>query len=168
MAKDKKKDRKKGSGKKGKKKKKVLYKVKHSPVHGYGVFAATKLKKGTRILEYKGERVSHEEAERRYDDAENEHAHIVLFAVDENTVIDGKADGNDARFVNHSCDPNCEAVNEDGRIYIYSLKKIKKGQELFYDYSLELDEDFDEEFSHLYACHCGAKNCRGVMLAEAE
>lgn len=154
--------------KKKKKEKKPLYKVKHSPIHGYGVFARKDIKKGTRILEYRGERISHEEADSRYNDADNAHAHIVLFAVDEDTVIDGGVDGNDARFVNHSCKPNCEAVNEDGRIFIESIKKIKKGKELFYDYSLELDEDGDAENAHLYKCHCGAKKCRGVMLAESE
>ena len=144
---------------------KKFYEVRHSPIHGYGVFAARKIKKGTRVIEYRGERIDHHEADERYNDVDNAHAHIVLFAVDDETVIDCKSEGNDGRYVNHSCDPNCEAVNEGGRIFIYSLKKIKKGAELFYDYGLELDEEFDREHSHLYACHCGSKNCRGVMLA---
>ncbi|NND70871.1 MAG: SET domain-containing protein-lysine N-methyltransferase [Rhodothermales bacterium] len=156
----KKKKKKKGSSK--------LYEVRHSPIHGYGVFAQKKIKKGVRVIEYKGERISQAEADARYNDVDNEHAHIVLFAVDDDTVIDGKSKGNDGRYVNHSCDPNCEAVNYDGRIWIYSLRKIEKGEELFYDYSLELDEEFDKEHSHLYACHCGAKNCRGVMLAASD
>ncbi len=151
--------------KKKSKKKKPLYEVQHSPIHGYGVFAARKIPKGTRILEYKGERISHEEADERYNDTNSVHAHIVLFAVDDDTVIDGGSGGNDARFVNHSCKPNCQAISHKRRVFIESIKKIKKGEELFYDYSLELDEEFDKEFSHLYACRCGAKKCRGVMLA---
>lgn len=151
---------------KKKKEKKPLYKVKHSPVHGYGVFARKDIKKGTRILEYTGERISHDEADERYNDADSEHAHIVLFAVDDDTVIDGGVGGSDARFVNHACKPNCEAINDDGRIFIESIKKIKKGKELFYDYSLDLDGETDEENAHLYKCRCGSKNCRGVMLAE--
>ncbi len=148
--------------------KKQLYEVRQSPVHDYGVFAAKDIKKGARVIEYRGERISHDEADRRYNDPDNAHAHIVLFSVDRKTVIDGKSKGNDGRFVNHSCNPNCEALNDNGRIFICSIKKIKKGAELFYDYSLELDEEFDAEHSQLYACRCGSKNCRGFMLADKD
>jgi hypothetical protein len=87
-----------------------------------------------------------------------------LFLVDKNVVIDAAVGGNDARFINHSCEPNCEPVNESGRIYIEALRSISPGEELTYDYSLTRDEQDDEQTEIDYACRCGARRCRGTML----
>lgn len=139
--------------------------VRNSPIAGRGVFALRTIRKGTRILEYTGERISHAEAARRYNDDLEPLAHVVLFTVDRRTVIDGGSQGGDARFVNHSCAPNCEAVNEEGRIFILALRTLRAGEELCYDYSLERPGQRDAEVERRYACRCGAEGCRGTMLA---
>ena len=100
--------------------------VRDSPLHGLGVFATRRIKKGTRVLEYLGERVSHFEADRRYDDKNENDNHTFLFIVDERTVIDAGVDGNDARFVNHACEPNCESVIENRRVFIEANAKDVK------------------------------------------
>ena len=112
--------------------------VRFSRIHGYGVFAVEPIRKGSTILEYTGERITPDEAERRYDDEASDLAHVLLFTVDETTVIDGGSGGGDARFVNHSCEPNCEAVARRGRIFIVALRSIAPGEELTYDYLLDL------------------------------
>jgi len=141
------------------------YIVKRSRIKGKGVFAARAIRKGARVLEYTGERITPEEADARYDDERRAHAHVVLFIVDGKTVIDGGADGGDARFVNHSCEPNCEAVQQRGRIFIRALRAIRPGEELCYDYGLEREGKWQPEWDRLYACRCGAAACRGTMLA---
>jgi SET domain-containing protein len=144
--------------------KKPLFEVRRSPVAGLGVFALRRIRKGTRIVEYVGERISTEEADTRYDDDAMEQHHTMLFAVDDDTVIDAAVDGNEARFVNHSCAPNCEAVNESGRIFIEAIADIPVGAELFYDYGLTREEPWDDRWLELYACRCGASACRGTIL----
>lgn len=139
--------------------------VKRSPLHGYGGFATRLIPEGTRIIEYLGERISHEEATRRYQEDQVESHHTFLFTVDEETVIDARADGNEARFINHCCDPNCEAVLEDGRIFFEALRDIARGEELTIDYQLERDEPYSEEWEDYYACNCGSPQCRGSLLA---
>jgi len=79
-------------------------------------------------------------------------------------VINPEIGGNDARWINHSCDPNCEAIEEDDRIFICAIRDIEAGEELFYDYALEIDEPITEESKKKYACRCGSSNCRGTML----
>ena len=138
--------------------------VRTSVIHGRGVFARRAIPKGTRIVEYVGERISTQEADARYDDDAMERAHTFLFTVDEDTVIDGARGGNEARFINHSCEPNCEAVNEDGRIYVEALRPIAPGDELTYDYNLERGE-LTPGWRERYACSCGAPSCRGTLLA---
>jgi SET domain-containing protein len=142
----------------------ALAEVRESPIAGRGVFALRTLRKGMRILEYTGERISHAEASRRYNDDQAELAHVVLFTVDRRTVIDGGAGGGDARFVNHSCQPNCEALNEEGRIFIFALRTIRAGEELAYDYRLQRPGQRDEAVEARYACRCGTPACRGSML----
>ena len=116
------------------------YIVRRSKIHGRGVFALAHIPKGTRLMEYIGERISHREADRRYA-AEHEHSpHTMLFSVDDKTVIDATRWGNSARFINHSCTPNCEAIEEEGRIFIETIKKVALGEELTYDYNLILEE----------------------------
>lgn len=139
------------------------FQVRSSKIHGKGVFATRRIPKGTRLIEYRGERISWEEADRRYDDDIQPH-HTFLFAVDDETVIDGGSRGNDARWINHSCDPNCEAVDEDGRIYIEAIRDIEPGEELTYDYSYILDEPHTAKVKARYPCHCGSPRCRGTIL----
>ena len=138
------------------------FQVRSSTIQGRGVFATEPIRKGTRLIEYVGERISAEEADQRYED--DVHSAVLLFLVDKNVVIDAAVGGNDARFINHSCEPNCEPVNEFGRIYIEALRSISPGEELTYDYSLTRDEQDDEQTETDYACHCGARTCRGTML----
>lgn len=141
-----------------------LFEVRQSPIHGQGVFALRRIPKGTPILEYTGERITSEEADARYDDDQFEHPHVLLFTVDKDMLIDGAHGSNEARFINHSCEPNCEAVVEDGRIFIEALHDIAAGEELTYDYQLERPGRFRAEWQERYACRCGAPSCRGTML----
>ncbi|SRR5258706_15927187 len=143
-----------------------LFEVRQSPIHGRGVYALRRLHKGKRLLEYIGERIPPEEADRRYDDDALEIPHTFLFTVDAHTVIDAAVDGNEARFINHSCDPNCEAVDDDGRIFIEVIRNIRPGEELTYDYHLERDGRWRAEWAERYACRCGAANCRGTLLVK--
>jgi uncharacterized protein len=141
-----------------------IIKVRRSKVHGRGVFAVQPIKKGTRIIEYLGERVSHKEADRRYDDKDAFDSHTFLFGIDKQTVIDAGVDGNDARFINHSCDPNCESVIEKKRVFIEAIRNIAPGEELAYDYQIQREKDDPPDVDQVFACRCGAKKCRGTML----
>lgn len=141
-----------------------LYRVRQSRIHGRGVFAARRIRKGTRIIEYVGERVSHEEADRRYEDRPIEDNHTFLFIVDRRTVIDAGVGGNAARYINHACDPNCETVIEDRRVFIEALRTIQPGEELSYDYQIQREAGDPPEIDEIFACRCGAANCRGTML----
>jgi uncharacterized protein len=141
------------------------FELRDSPIQGRGAFATRRIRKGARIIEYTGERISQDEADERYDDESMGRHHTFLFTLDEKTVIDAAVGGNEARFINHSCDPNCQALIEDDKIFIYALKDIPPGTELVYDYAYERAEGMDEESEKLYMCRCGAKNCRGTILA---
>jgi SET domain-containing protein len=141
------------------------YIVKSSSVHGNGVFARRKIPAGTQILEYKGERISWKEALRREQVKAEDSTHTFLFSLDDGRVIDGGSRGNDARWINHACEPNCEAREEDGRVFIYALRDIRRGEELNYNYALILDERHTPAVKRAYACLCGAPNCRKTMLA---
>jgi SET domain-containing protein len=134
--------------------------VRESGVHGRGVYAAAFIRKGTRIIEYTGERVSWEAAP---DDPND--PHTFNFGLENGDVINPEVGGNDARWINHSCDPNCEAVEEDGRIFIYAIRDIEPGEELFYDYALEIDEPITKKTKKFYECLCASPHCRGTMLA---
>ena len=144
--------------------KKQLFKVRDSKVQGKGAFAVTRIRKGRRIIEYTGEIISPEEEAERYDDENMDRHHTFLFAIDEERTIDAGQIGSDAKYLNHSCDPNCEAVDEDGRIFIEALKTIRPGDELCYDYAFEQDEPLTEELIKLYPCYCGSDKCRGTIL----
>ena len=141
-----------------------LIRVQDSPLHGQGVFAARRIANGTRVIEYLGERVSHAEADRRYADRETGDNHTFLFIVNTRTVIDAGIDGNEARYINHSCDPNCESVIERGHIFIEALRTIQPGEELNYDYRITRDRADPPDIDAIFACHCGAGDCRGSML----
>lgn len=120
---------------------------------------------GERVVEYKGERISWKEALRRHPHDPNEPNHTFYFALEEGGVIDGKINGNSARWINHSCAPNCEAEEIDGRVYIHALRDIEPEEELFYDYGLVIDAKLTKKLKREYACHCGADTCRGTLLA---
>jgi SET domain-containing protein len=140
------------------------FEVRASRIHGLGGFALGDIAAGTRIAEYTGERIGQAEADHRYVD-EGAPGHVTyLFTVDQETVIDGGVEGNDTRFINHSCAPNCRAVVEDGRIYVDALVDIPAGAELTYDYRLTRPGRYRKTWDALYACHCGAPSCRGTML----
>lgn len=141
-----------------------LFEVRHSRVHGDGVFALRQIRKGTNIIEYLGERVSPELADARYADKVPTDGHTFLFAVDAKTVIDAGVNGNEARFVNHGCDPNCQTVEMQKRIFIEAIRTIRPGEELAYDYRIQRDCDDPPDIDVVFACRCGAANCRGSML----
>lgn len=138
--------------------------VRNSPIHGRGVFALNMIVKGARILEYTGERMSHAEADRRYGDLHDGSSHTMLFAATDKVVIDATKRGGPARWINHSCAPNCEANEEDGRVFIDAIRPIKPGQELSYDYNLVLEERHTPRLKREHPCHCGARKCRGTLL----
>jgi hypothetical protein len=141
-----------------------LVAVYDSPIHGRGVRAAVPIKKGSRVIEYLGERVSHAEADRRYDLKGADDGHTFLFIAGPRVVIDAGVNGNEARFINHSCDPNCETVIENSRVFIEAIRNIRPGDELGYDYQLTWESTDDPVELQNYACRCGAKRCRGTML----
>jgi len=140
------------------------FELRRSPIQGLGAFATVPIKKGTKIIEYTGERISNDEADRRYDDSRMKRHHTFLFTLSSRTIVDGNVNGNEARFINHSCDPNCEAIIDRSRIWIYAKRNIQPGEELVYDYQYEWYDDYTDEDVKLYVCHCGAKNCRGTIL----
>jgi SET domain-containing protein len=142
------------------------FKVRGSRIAGKGAFATRPIRKGERVVEYLGERVSHAVADSRYDDHAGGLHHTFLFTVSSRVVIDATVGGNEARFINHSCDPNCESVIEGGRVFIEARKPIKTGDELTYDYAYTRDgSETEEEETGLYGCRCGATSCRGTILA---
>jgi uncharacterized protein len=143
---------------------KPLFEVRHSRIHGYGVFALRRIRKGTMVIEYLGDRVTHALANERYADKDPKDGHTFLFTVDAKTVIDAGVNGNEARFVNHGCHPNCQTVNTDRRIFIEALRTIQPGEELAYDYQIQRDDDDPADVDVIFACRCGAQSCRGSML----
>jgi SET domain-containing protein len=140
-------------------------KVRRSGVHGRGVFAARQIRKGTRIIEYTGKRVPWQTAQDWPPHDPDNPYHTFFFSLDNGHVIDAAEGGNSSRWINHSCDPNCETIEEDGRMFIYALRLIRAGEELFYDYKLEPADERTSELEKEFACFCGAPNCRGTMLA---
>jgi SET domain-containing protein len=142
-----------------------LYVVRRSGIHGRGVFAARDIPKGARILEYRGVRISYDRAAELYSEDEDQPTHTFLFEIDEETVIDAGQRGNAARWINHSCAPNCEAVDEGGRIYIEAIRRIRAGEELGYDYNITLEERHTAAERRRWACLCGTRLCRGTLLA---
>jgi SET domain-containing protein len=145
-----------------------LFEVRHSPIHGFGVFATRRIRKGTMVIEYLGDRVSHAQADARYEDKDPNDNHTFLFTVDAKTVIDAGVNGNEARYINHGCDPNCESTTVKKRIFIAAIRTIQPGEELSYDYQIQRDSDDEPNVDEVYACRCGALNCRGSMLEPAK
>ena len=139
------------------------FEIRRSAIQGRGAFATRRIRKGERIIEYTGERITNAEADTRYDDERMRRHHTYLFTLTQRTVVDGGAGGNESRFINHSCEPNCEAIIEDGRIWIDALTTIPAGEELTYDYKYERLGTADEDDGK-YPCRCGALRCRGTIL----
>jgi SET domain-containing protein len=142
-----------------------LYALRPSAKHGTGAFASVLIRRGTRIIEYTGERITHAEADARYDDDAMEHHHTLLMIVNRKWVLDAAVGGNEARFINHSCEPNAEIVVERGRVFIDALADIRPGEEITYDYAYEREEEDDDAVAtSRYPCRCGARKCRGTIL----
>ena len=139
-----------------------------SPIHGRGVFALARIAKKTRIVEYKGELISDAEADRRYSKMHAHSPHTMLFSVDDGFVIDATRGGNSARWINHSCAPNCDIEEEGSRVFIDARREIRPGEELTYDYNLQIGERHTKKAKRDHACLCGARRCRGTMLGEEE
>ena len=136
-----------------------LYKVKKSKIDKNGLYANCNIKKGTRIIEYKGKIISSKTSDTspKFD---NDKA-IYLFNINKRFDLDGDFKFNTARLINHSCDPNCEVFGEGYKIWIYAMKNIKKGEELSYDYGFGYDQNFKN-----YPCKCGSKKCIGFIVRE--
>jgi hypothetical protein len=141
--------------------------VRRSGVHGRGVYAIAPIAKGDVIIEYKGQMITWKEAEKRHPHNPKEPDHTFFFHIDDKHVIDANVGGNAARWINHACHPNCESdIDEDHhRVFIKALRRIEPGEELFYDYGLVIDERYTPKVKKQFACRCGARDCRGTMLA---
>lgn len=141
--------------------------VRPSPLHGKGVFAACDIPAETCIIEYRGKRITPEEADEIPSYSADDPNHTFFFSLSNGKIIDGGQRGNAARWINHSCSPNCEArENEDGsRLFIYSLRDIAEGEELYFDYALVIEGRKTKKLRELYRCLCGSPDCRGTMLA---
>jgi SET domain-containing protein len=142
----------------------TMMRVRRSRVHGRGAFALRRIRRGTRIIEYLGDRITHRQADLRYEDKSDRDNHTFLFIVDRAVVIDGGVNGNDARFINHSCDPNCESVIDGRRVFIEAIRTIQPNEELTYDYQIGRDRNDPPDVDEIFACRCGAQHCRGSML----
>lgn len=146
-------------------------KVRRSPIHGNGVFANRDIPAGTEIIQYRGRLLTHDEADQRYG-GNVEEGQTYLFTLNETYVIDGEDNGNSARWINHSCDPNCQAVTvedaherpERDRIVIEALRDINAGEELSFDYGIVLEVPHTAARKRVWACHCGSPRCTGTLL----
>ena len=145
--------------------------TRRSTIHGNGVFAGEPLAKGERLIQYRGKLRSHDDVDRAYAD-EDETGHTFLFTLNDEYVIDANIDGNSARWINHSCSPNCEAITDEAdgddrrrdRVFIHAKRAIKPGEELTYNYGIVLAEPHTAALKKLWGCRCGSRNCTGTML----
>ena len=140
------------------------FEIRRSSIQGRGAFATRRIRPGQRVVEYTGERVSPDVADARYEEEGMGRHHTFLFTLDDETVVDGARGGNESRFINHSCDPNCEAVIEKGRIWIFAKRPIAPDEELTYDYQYERFDWHTKKDEEFYACRCGSPKCRGSIL----
>lgn len=147
--------------------------VRNSPIHGRGVFAKVDIAAGERVIEYRGERISHARAAELYGD-NTEYGHTFLFTLNDKYLVDGGVNGNSAKWINHSCEPNCEAilyVNEDyeeekDKLYIEAIKPIAAGTEISFDYGIRLEEPHTARLKKIWKCLCGAPSCTGTLLRD--
>ena len=143
---------------------KPLFELRTSKLHGTGAFALRAVKKGARLVEYRGERIWESDADVRYDDDNSGNHHTFLFDLADGTVLDASVGGNEARFLNHSCAPNCEPVIVRKHIYIQAIVDILPGTELLYDYGYDIDGISRAKAQKQYPCRCGAVACRGTIV----
>ena len=136
-----------------------LYKIKKSKIDKNGLYASRDIKKGTRIIEYKGKIITSKQSETnpKFDNGKA----IYLFNINKKFDLDGDYNFNTARLINHSCDPNCEVTGAGLKIWVYAMRNIKKGEELSYDYGFNYDDDYKA-----YPCKCGTKNCAGYIVRQ--
>ena len=144
---------------------KKLYTIKDSSIHNRGLFAKEAIKKGRRVIQYKGEKISKDESAKRALEWEENakksgEGLVYIFELDDDWDLDGRVGKNPARYINHSCEGNCEAVNDGGEIWIYSVADIAKGEELNYDYGYDMEHFLD------HPCRCGSKKCIGYIVRE--
>jgi SET domain-containing protein len=139
--------------------------VRDSGVHGKGVYAIRPLHQGDTVLEYRGEIITWQEALDRHPHDPSQPNHTFYFHLDDGHVIDGKYQGNSAKWINHSCAPNLEAEQDGNRVFLKALRDIAPGEELFFDYGLVIDSRITPSLKKDYACWCGSPDCRGTMLA---
>ena len=139
--------------------------IRRSGVHGKGVFAVQAIAEGEVLIEYIGQVIGWQEAQDRHPHDPLQPNHTFYFHVDEDRVIDANFGGNSSRWINHSCEPNCFADEQDGRIFITALRNIAAGEELNYDYGLIIDERYTKKLKAEYPCWCHSTNCRGTLLA---
>lgn len=142
------------------------FRIGPSPIQGRGAFATRRIAAGVRLIEYTGERLTPAEADARYPDSDGARHHTYLFAIDDDVVIDAAVGGNAARWINHSCAPNCDAIVDDGRIWIETIRAVEADEELAYDYAYVLEERHTPSAKRRFPCHCGAATCRGTILAK--
>lgn len=140
--------------------------LRRSGIHGRGVFAREFIPAGTRLIEYRGEIVTQEEGDARYPWDPTVPHHTFLFKLEDDLLVDGGSKGNWSRWINHSCDPNCESVIHDGRIFIDSIRDIQPGEEITYDYCFVIEGRHTAAVKRCYPCSCGAASCRGTTLAK--
>jgi SET domain-containing protein len=138
--------------------------LRRSTIHGRGVYARTDIPKGTRLIEYTGEKITNAEADRRYEDARMRRHHTFLFILNSRTCVDAAVGGNVARYINHSCDPNCEAIIDGQHIWIEALRDIRAGEELSYDYEYDWLPEYTVKDLEFYGCQCGSARCRGTIV----
>ncbi len=144
---------------------KKLYTVRESSIHNRGLFAKCSIDEGSPVIQYTGEKISKEESSRRALEWEEDarklgQGLVYIFEIDEDWDLDGQIGENPAKYINHSCEGNCEAINKDGEIWIYSIKNISKGDELSYDYGYDMEHFLD------HPCHCGSENCIGYIVRQ--
>ena len=145
--------------------------ARRSPIHGNGVFAIAPIAKGETVIEYKGRLITHKQADREYADGADT-GHTFLFTLNDSYIIDANVGGNTARWINHSCDPNCEAVIEEDededprkdKVLIQAIRDIRPGEELTYNYGITLEVPHTPAMKKLWACRCGAPRCTGTLL----
>jgi len=141
------------------------YTVRSSPTHGRGAFATRTIRKGARIIEYRGARSSWDVACERPPSDPADPYHTLLFELSDGSVIDAGLRGNAARWINHGCEPNCEAIEtDDGRVFIRARRTIRTGEELTYDYRLSFVGPISRRAGEALRCRCGARRCRGTLL----
>ena len=134
-----------------------LYRIKKSKIDNKGLYACQNIKRGTKIIEYKGKIISVKKSE--IDPKFDNNKAIYLFNINKKYDLDGDYKFNTARLINHSCDPNCEVDGVGLKLWIYAVKDIKKNEELTYDYGFSFDKDYKD-----FPCRCGAKKCVGFIV----